>query len=225
MRKKHGSVPELHTCLGPKSRNEQKTRHSKCHYKRNSGSPPPPQVRTTPLDGSGPAGQQKTDERHVAARPGSGDDEDFCPGGPNSSNDGLRADAAARRPPPLPKLERQGRAEGRRVGGRSVANLGCRAGGRTSSSCRGGRRHRGRLRDCSAQRAGHAAAVGATDDSRPSPRSLREGAGHHPRRGQPRLGTRPSSALVMKILEAEEGAEAAARLAFPHHQAGGYHPG
>jgi hypothetical protein len=31
--------------------------------------------------------------------------------------------------------------------------------------------------------------------------------------------------LVMKILEAEGGAEAAARLAFPHHQAGGRHPG
>jgi hypothetical protein len=187
--------------------------------------PPPPQVRTTHLDGGGPAGQQKTDERHVAARPGSGDVEDVGRGGPNRSNEGLRADAAAGRPPPLPKLKRQGWAEGRRVGGRSVANLGCRAGGRTSSSCRGGRRHRGQLRDCSAQRVGHAAAVGATDDSRPSPRSLGEGAGHHPRRGQPRPGTRPSSALVMKILEAEEGADAAARLAFPHHQAGGHHPG
>jgi hypothetical protein len=41
MRKKHGSVPALHTCSGPESRNEQKTRHSKCHYKRNSGPPPP----------------------------------------------------------------------------------------------------------------------------------------------------------------------------------------
>jgi hypothetical protein len=223
MRKKHGSVPKLHTCSGPESRNEQKTRHSSAIT--NGTMVPPPQVRTTPLCGGGPAGQQKADERHVAARPGSGDDEDFCPGGPNSSNDGLRADAAAGRPPPLPKLERQGRAEGRRVGGRSMANLGCRAGGRTSSSYRGGRRHRERLRNRSAQRAGHAAAVGAADDSRPSPRSLREGAGHRPRGGQPQLGTRPSSALVMKILEAEEGAEAAARLAFPHHQTGGHHLG
>jgi hypothetical protein len=223
MRKKHGSVPKLHTCSGPESRNEQKTRHSSAIT--NGTMVPPPQVRTTPLCGGGPAGQQKADERHVAARPGSGDDEDFCPGGPNSSNDGLRADAAAGRPPPLPKLERQGRAEGRRVGGRSMANLGCRAGGRTSSSYRGGRRHRERLRNRSAQRAGHAAAVGAADDSRPSPRSLREGAGHRPRGGQPQLGTRPSSALVMKILEAEEGAEAAARLAVPHHQTGGHHLG
>jgi hypothetical protein len=29
----------------------------------------------------------------------------------------------------------------------------------------------------------------------------------------------------MKILEAEGGAEAAARLASPHHQTGGHHPG
>jgi hypothetical protein len=45
---KYGSVPELHTCSGPDSHNEQKHWHSKCHYKRNSGSPsagtnnPPP---------------------------------------------------------------------------------------------------------------------------------------------------------------------------------------
>jgi hypothetical protein len=38
MRKKHGSVPKIHTCLGPNSHNEQKDRHSRCHYKRNPGS-------------------------------------------------------------------------------------------------------------------------------------------------------------------------------------------
>jgi hypothetical protein len=37
-RKIHGSVPKLHTCSGPDSYNEQKHRHSRCHYKRNSGS-------------------------------------------------------------------------------------------------------------------------------------------------------------------------------------------
>jgi hypothetical protein len=37
MRKKHGSVPKIHTCSGPDSHNEQKHWHSKCHYKRNSG--------------------------------------------------------------------------------------------------------------------------------------------------------------------------------------------
>jgi hypothetical protein len=171
--------------------------------------------------GEGSAEQQKTDERLVVARPSHGDDDDFCPGGPNSSSDDLRADAAARRPPPVPKLERQGRAEGRRVGGRSVGGAGKLVGGGTSSSCRGGRR----LRSRSAQRARHGAAISATDDSRPSPRSLREGAGHRPRRGRPQLGTLPSPALVMKILEAEGGAEAAAWLAFPHHQTGGHHLG
>jgi hypothetical protein len=152
-----------------------------------NGTPvPPPQVGTTPLDGGGgPAEQQKTDERRVVARSGSGDDDDFCSGGPNSGSDDLRADAAARRPPPVPKLVRQGRAEGRRVGGRSVGGPGYLVGGRTSSSCRGGSRCRERLRSHSGPRARHAAAAGATDDNRPSPRSLREGAGHHPRRGRP----------------------------------------
>jgi hypothetical protein len=40
MRKKHGSVPKIHTCSGPDSHNKQKHWHSKCHYKRNSGSVP-----------------------------------------------------------------------------------------------------------------------------------------------------------------------------------------
>jgi hypothetical protein len=35
---KHGSVPKLHTCSGLDSHNEQKHWHSKCHYRRNSGS-------------------------------------------------------------------------------------------------------------------------------------------------------------------------------------------
>jgi hypothetical protein len=39
MRKKHGSVPKLHICSGLDSHNEQKHWHSKCPYKRNSGSP------------------------------------------------------------------------------------------------------------------------------------------------------------------------------------------
>ena len=191
-----------------------------------NGTPvPPPQVRTTPLDGRGPVEQQKTDERHAVARSSSSDDDDFCSGGPNSGSTDLRADAAARRPPPMPKLVRQGRAEGRRVGGRSVGDPGYLIGERTSSSCRGRRRRRERLRSHSHLRARHAAAAGATDDDRPSLRSLREGAGHRPRRGRPQLGTLPSPALVMKILEAEGGAEAAARLAFPRHRTGGHRLG
>jgi hypothetical protein len=172
--------------------------------------------------GGGAAEQQKTDERHAVTRSSSGDDDDFCSRGLNSGSDDLRADAAARRPPPVPKLVRQGRAEGRRVGGRSVGGPGYLVGGGTFSSCRGGRRCRERLRSHSRPRVGHAAAASATDGERPSPRSLREGAGHRPRRGRPQLGTLPSPTLVMKILEAEGGAEAAARLAFPHHRTGGH---
>jgi hypothetical protein len=223
MKKKHGSVPTLHTCSGSESRNEQKPWHSKCHYKTELRFPPP-RVRTTPLHGGRPAERQKTDERLVVARPGSGDDEDFCPGGLNSSSDDLRADAAEA-PAHALKLERQGQAEGCRVGGRSVANLGYHAGGRTSSSCRGRRRRREGLRSRSRPKARHAADASAADDNRSSLQSLSEGAGCRPRGGRPRLGILPSPALVMKVLEAEGGAEAAARFVFPHHQAGGHHPG
>ena len=122
-----------------------------------NGTPvPPPQVRTTPLHVGRPAEQQKTDERRAVTYSSSGDDDDFCSGGPNSGSTDLRADAAAKRPPPMPKLVRQGRAEGRRVGGRSVGGPGYLIGGRTSSSCRGGRRRRERLRSHSGQRARHA---------------------------------------------------------------------
>jgi hypothetical protein len=192
-----------------------------------NGTPvPPPQVRTTPLDwGGGPAEQRKTDERLAVACSSSGDDDDFCPRGSNSSSDDLRADAAAMRPSPVPKLVRQGRAEGRRVGGRSVGGPSYLVGGRTSSSCRGGRRRRERLQSHSGPRARHVAAASATNGERPSPRSLREGAGHRPRRGRPQLGTLPSPTLMMKILEAEGGAEAAARLAFPRHRTGGHRLG
>jgi hypothetical protein len=54
------------------------------------------------------------------------------------------------------------------------------------------------------------------------PRSLREGAGRYPRGDRPQLGALPSLALMMNILEAEGGAEAAARLASPHHRTGGH---
>ena len=96
--------------------------------------------------------------------------------GPNSGSTDLRADAAAKRPPPMPKLMRQGRAEGRRVGGRSVAGSGYLVGGETSSGCLGERRHRKQRRSRSGLRARHAAAASATNGERPSPRSLREGA-------------------------------------------------
>jgi hypothetical protein len=149
-----------------------------------NGTPvPPPQVRTTPLRGGRPAEQRKVDEWRAVTCSSSGDDDDFCSGGSNSGSTDLRADAAARRPPPTPKLVRQGRAEGRRVGRQFVAGPGYLAGSRTSSSCRGGCRHRERLRSHSRPKARHAAAASATDDGRPSLRSLSEGAGHRPRRG------------------------------------------
>jgi hypothetical protein len=117
----------------------------------------------------GPAEQQKTDEQLAVARSSSGDDDDFCSGGPNSSSDDLRVVAAAMRPSSVPLLVRQGRAEGRRVGGRSMGGPGYLIGGRTSSSCRGGRRRRERLRSHSGQRARHAEAASATNGERPSP--------------------------------------------------------
>jgi hypothetical protein len=131
----------------------------------------------------GPAEQQKADGWLAAAR--SNNDDDFCSEGPNNSSDDLRADAAAIRPSPTPSLERQGRAEGGRVGGQSVGGTGYLVGGETSSGCRGGRWRRKRLRSRSGQRAGHAATASATNGERPSPRSLREGADRRPRRDRP----------------------------------------
>jgi hypothetical protein len=57
------------------------------------------------------------------------------------------------------------------------------------------------------------------------PRSLREGAGRYPRRGEPQLSAPSSPAWTMNILEAEGRGEAMARLAIPHHKAYGHHPG
>jgi hypothetical protein len=58
-----------------------------------------------------------------------------------------------------------------------------------------------------------------------SPPSLREGAGCCARGGGPRLGTPSSPAQMMNILEVEGRGEATARLALPHHEACGHHPG
>jgi hypothetical protein len=96
-----------------------------------------------------------------------------------------------------------------------MGGTGYLVGGETSFGCRGGRRCRKRLRSRSGQRAGHAATASATNGERPSPRSLREGAGRRPRRDRPQLGALPSPALMMNILEAKGGAEAAARLLLP----------
>jgi hypothetical protein len=221
MRKKHNSVPKIHTCSGPDSHNEQtpalkvplqtKLRFHLRRYEQ------PPTIR-------GPAEQQKADGWLAAARSSSSDD-DFCSERSNSSSDDLRADAAAIRPSPMSPLEGRGRAEGRRVGGQSAGGTDYLVGGENSSGCRDGRWHRKQRRSRSDRRAGHAAAASATNGKRPSPRSLREGAGRCTRGDRPQLGALPSPALMMNILEAEGGAEAAARLASPHPGAGGHRLG
>jgi hypothetical protein len=55
------------------------------------------------------------------------------------------------------------------------------------------------------------------------PQMPEEEAGHQPTRRQA-PGSPPAPARMMKILEAEGGAEAAARLASPHHRTGGHPP-
>jgi hypothetical protein len=60
----------------------------------------------------------------------------------------------------------------------------------------------------------------------PPLRMLEEEGDHQPkRRVGPRLNPPPTTARMMNILEAEGGREAAARLASPHHKAGGHPPG
>jgi hypothetical protein len=173
-----------------------KNRHPRCHYKQNSGSTSA--GTNNPTRSGGLRSDRRPTNGTPSPAPAAATTMTSAPGGRTAAAMTLRADAAARRPPPVPKLVRQGRAEGRRVGGRSVGGPGYLVGGRTSSSCHGGRRRRERLRSQSGPGAGHAAATSATDNKRPSPRSLREGAGHRPRRGRPQLGTLPSPALVMK---------------------------
>jgi hypothetical protein len=221
MRKKHGSVPKIHTCSGPDSHNEQtpalKVPLQTELWFRLRRYEQPPTI-------GGPAEQQKADGWLTVARSSRGDD-DFCSERPNSISGDLRADAAAIRPSPTSPLEGRGRAEGRRVRGQSAGGTDCLVDGETSSGCRGGRWHRKQHRSRSDRRAGHAAAANTTNGERPSSRSLREGAGRCPRGDRPQLGTLPSPALMMNILEAVGGAEAAARLASPHPGADGHRLG
>jgi hypothetical protein len=59
-----------------------------------------------------------------------------------------------------------------------------------------------------------------------SPRMLEEEAGYWPMwEAEPRLGSPSAPARMMNILEAEGRREAAARLASPHHEAGGHPSG
>jgi hypothetical protein len=111
MKKKHGSMPKIHTCSGPDSRNEQDTGTQGAVTNRTPV--PPPQVRTTPHDW-GPAEQQKADGWLAVARSNRSDN-DPRSGWPNCNSDGLRTDAAATLPSPTLTLEGRGqvqRAEG-----------------------------------------------------------------------------------------------------------------
>jgi hypothetical protein len=165
MRKKHGSVPKMHTCSGPDSHNEQTPAlkvplqtELRFHLRRYEQ---PPTI-------GGPAEQQKADGWLFAARSSSSDN-DFCSERPNGSSDDLRADAAAIRPSPTSPLEGRGRVEGRRVGGQSAGGTDYLVGRETSSGCRGGRWHRKQRQSRSDRRAGHAAAASAMNGERPSP--------------------------------------------------------
>jgi hypothetical protein len=182
MRKKHGSVPKLHICSGLDSHNEQETLAFEVPLQTELRFPLR-RYEQPHSEGEGLRSNVRPTNGAPSPAPAAATTTTSAPGGSNSGSTDLRAGAAARRPPPTPKLVRQGRAEGRRVGGQSVAGPGCHAGGRTSSSCRGGRRRRERLRSHSRLKTGHAAAASATDNSRSSPPSLSEGADHRPRRG------------------------------------------
>jgi hypothetical protein len=75
-----------------------------------NGTPvPPSQVRTTPLNG-GAVEQQKTDGRLAVSRSSSSDNDPLY-GWPNYSGDGLRANAAATLPSPMPTLEGRGQVQ------------------------------------------------------------------------------------------------------------------
>jgi hypothetical protein len=58
-----------------------------------------------------------------------------------------------------------------------------------------------------------------------SPECRRKKRAAGPRGGGPRLAPPSSIERMMKILEAEGGAKATARLASPHHRTSGHHPG
>jgi hypothetical protein len=211
--------PKIPSCSGPDSHNEQTPTlkvplqtELRFHPRRYEQ---PPHWRA--------CGATKPEVAH--RRPKSSSDNDLRSEPPNSSSDDLRADAAAIRPSSTSPLEGRGQAEGRRVGGHSTGGTDYLVGGKTSSGCVSGRWHRKQRRSRSGRRARHAAAANATNGECPSPRSLREGADRCPRGDRPQLGALPSPALMMNILEAEGGAEAAARLASPHHRNGGHRLG
>jgi hypothetical protein len=79
--------------------------HSRCHYKRNSGSTP---AGMNNLHIGGHVGRQNP--RWLADTRSGGSNDDLRSGRPNSSSNDLRADAAAMRPSPTSPLEGRGQA-------------------------------------------------------------------------------------------------------------------
>jgi hypothetical protein len=110
IKKKHGSVPKIHTCSGPDSRNEQDTGTQSAIT---NGTPIPSlRVRTTPYT-RGPAGRQGSS--WLTATRSSSSDNDLRSGWPNCGSDGPGTDAAATTPSPTATLE--GRGQVQRAGG------------------------------------------------------------------------------------------------------------
>jgi hypothetical protein len=104
IRKKHGFTPK-YIDVQAATATMNKHRHSRCHYKWNSGFAP---AGTNNPHIGGPAGRQNP--RWLAdARSGSSDN-DLRSGRPNNSSDDLRADTAATRPSPTSPLEGRGQA-------------------------------------------------------------------------------------------------------------------
>jgi hypothetical protein len=104
MRKKHGFTPKYINVQAPTA-TMNRHRHSRCHYKRNSGSTPagtnnPPHWRA--CGATKPWVARRRPLRQQRQRP--------SPRTANSSIDDLRADAAATRPSPTTPLEGQGQA-------------------------------------------------------------------------------------------------------------------
>jgi hypothetical protein len=104
MRKKHGIALKYLDVQAPTA-TMNKHRHSRCHYKRNSGS--------TPAGTNNPPHRRSygtTNSRWLAAARSVSSDNDLRSGRLNSSSDDLRADAAATRPSPASPLEGRGQA-------------------------------------------------------------------------------------------------------------------
>jgi hypothetical protein len=104
MRKKHGFTPKYIDVQAPTA-TMNRHRHSRCHYKRNSGSTP---AGTNNPHIGGPAGRQNP--RGLAAAHSGSSDNDLRSRRPNNNNDDLRVDAATIRPSPTSPLEGRGQA-------------------------------------------------------------------------------------------------------------------